>query len=59
MSAVPFIFIEFVCFCAQPQQNPATGSRQEQDANPVNATAQVPQDANLPLLCPSMAATTK
>jgi len=41
--AIP-VFIESVCFCAQPQPNPATSPGQAQDANSVSSTP-VPQDA--------------
>jgi len=43
--AVILILVESVCFCAQPQQNPATAAVQAQDANSVSATTPVPQDA--------------
>ncbi len=43
--AVILIFVESVCFCAQPQQNSATGAGQAQDANSVSATTPVPQGA--------------
>lgn len=43
--AVILILVESVCFRAQPQQNPATGSGQAQDANAVIATTPVPQGA--------------
>ena len=43
--AVILILAESVCFCAQPQQNPATAAGQAQDANSVSTTVPVPQDA--------------
>ncbi len=41
---VILILVESVCFCAQPQQNPATTAGQTQDANSVSTTVPVPQD---------------
>jgi potassium efflux system protein len=43
--AVLLIFIESVCFCAQPQQNPATPAGPAQDANSAAATTPIPQTA--------------
>lgn len=43
--AVILILVESVCFCAQPQQNPATAAGQPQDANSVSAITTVPQGA--------------
>jgi len=43
--AVILIFVESVCFCAQPQQNPATTAGQAQDTNSVSATTPIPQGA--------------
>jgi potassium efflux system protein len=43
--AVILILVESVCYCAQPQQNPATVAGQAQDANSVSAAAPVPQGA--------------
>jgi potassium efflux system protein len=39
---VVLIFIETVCFCAQPQQIPSTPAGQEQDANSAATTAPIP-----------------
>ncbi len=45
MFTLILILVESVCFCAQPQQNPATGDGRAQDANSVSTTVPVPQDA--------------
>jgi len=43
--AVILILAESVCFCAQPQQNPATAAGQAPDTNSVSATTPIPQGA--------------
>jgi len=43
--SVLLIFISSICYCAQPQQNPATEAGQAKDANSVGTAMPVAQDA--------------